>query len=316
MGSLGMGWARRALVFRVVLVVAAVAAGGGLALAFGLPESEAKGYSAYDDPQKPVLSYVLSKDQNVEEFQNEFGLDDEKMQEILAVVHEGDEALTEEYEESEQIVESDGGASETKIEGRIAASDFDEKVSQAVARTKSEVGGLLPKGRADELGPWVDEQWRAETAAASETTYQGASRRGITCKVYTSLYNGFSRYEVALPHKRVKFSGGKRVRIKAVRGGRKVGAPVKEAGPWNIRDDYWRASRDRSMWRRLPRCVPQAQAAFFRDFNRGKDQYGREVLNPAGLDITLAVARRMNVKQRIQRQGLIRVRVFFPWVQR
>jgi len=312
-----MGWARRVLGLRALMLVVAVVAGGGLALTFGLPGASAQqDYSAYSDPQKPVLSFLLSNEQNIEEFQSEFGLDDEKLQKVLAVVHEGDDALSKEYEESDQIVESNEGASDTKIEGKIAASDFDEKVRQAVAQTKSEVEDLLPKGRADDLEPWVDEQWRTETVAASETTYQATSRRGVLCKVWTSYYTGFSRYEVALPHKRVKFSGGKRVRIKPVSGGRRVRAPVKEAGPWNIRDDYWRASRDRSMWRSLPRCVPQAQAAFFRNFNRGKDQYGREVANPSGLDITLAVARRMDVGRRIQRQGYIRVRVFFPWVRR
>lgn len=302
----------------MLLLVVAVAAGGGLALAAGLTGAGAKGYSAYADPQKPVLSFILSDDKNIQELQTEFGLGDAKMQEVLAVLRGEDRALSREYGESERIVESGGGASDTKIKARIAGSDFDEKVKQTVAKTKSDVEKLLPDGRADDLGPWVDEQWRVETAehrAESEVTYR-ASSRGYTCRVWASYYTGNTRYEVALPHKEVKFSGGRRVRITPVSGGKRTRAPVKESGPWNTRDNYWRAKKDRSMWRNLPRCVPEAQAAFYDNYNRGEDQFGREVRNPAGMDITLAVARSMDVGKRFQRKGYIRVRVHFPWVRR
>jgi hypothetical protein len=309
---------RRVVGLRVVLLVVAVAIGGGIALAAGLSGAGAKSYSAYDDPQKPVLSFVLSDDRNVEDLQREFGLSDERVREILAVVRDEDSALDKEYEESERIVEASQGASEAKIKEKIAGSDFDEKVKRAVARTKSEVEGLLPDGRARDLEPWVNERWRTETATyevESEATYR-ASSTGYSCGVYASYYTGNTRYEVALPHKKVKFSGGHRVRITDVGKGTRARAPVKETGPWNIRDNYWRASRDRSMWRDLPRCMPEAEAAFFDNYNGGKDQFGRVVRNPAGLDMTLAVARRMEIGRKIQRRGIIKVRVFFPWVSR
>jgi hypothetical protein len=314
--SLSLG---RVAGLRVVLLVVGVAVGGGFALAVGLTEAAAKEYSAYDDPQKPVLSFILSDDQNVEVLQEEFGLSDDEVQEVLNVVHREDSVLSREYDESEQIVESNEGASRTKIKEKISDSDFDEKVKQTIARTKSDVKDLLPDGRAGDLGPWVEDQWQAETteyAAASEATYR-ASSRGFSCKVWTTYYSGNTRYEVALPHRKVKYSGGRRVRITpVVRKGKRTRAPVKETGPWNTRDNYWRAGNDRSMWSNLPRCVPQAQAAFFRDYHRGKDQFGREVRNPAGMDITLAVARSMDVGKRIQRKGYIKVRVHFPWVRR
>jgi hypothetical protein len=300
---------------RVVLLAIAVATGAGFALLFGLSGVGAKNYSAYDDPQKPVLSFLLSGDRNIEKFQKEFGLSDEKMQEVLAVVRRENSALSRQYDESDQIVEANKGASETEIRAKIATSDFDEKIKQAVAKTKSDVRKLLPKGRADDLGPWVDEQWQAQTTeytAASEDTYQ-ASSVGYSCKVWASFYGEKSWYWVALPHRKVSFSGGKRVRIIDRRKGTSARAPVKDTGPWNIRDNYWRASKDRSMWKDLPRCMPEAEAAFYDNYNRGKDQFGREVLNPAAIDITPAVARRMEVWRKIQRRGLIRVRVRYLW---
>jgi hypothetical protein len=313
--SLRARWPRRIVGLRIVLLVVAVATGAGLALVFGLSEVGAKKYSAYDDPQKPVLSFLFSDDRNIEEFQKEFGLGDDEVQKILAVVREENGALSREYDESDQIIEANKGASEAEIKNKIVASDFDEKVKQAVAATKSDVKELLPKGKADELRSWVDEQWQAETAdytAASEDTYQ-ASSVGYSCRVWLTYYRGNSRYEVALPHKKVKFSGGRKVRITDVRKGTSARAPVKETGPWNIRDNYWRAPRHRSMWKDLPRCVPEAEAAYFDNYNRGEDQFGREVGNPAGIDITPAVARRMEVWRKIQRRGVIRVRVQYLW---
>ena len=153
MGTFRARWPRRIIGLRVVLLVVAVAAGGGLALAFGLPGAGARGYSAYADPEKPVLSYLLSDDRNVEEFQKEFGLSDERVREILAVVRDSDGALSREYDRSERIVHSNKGASETKIRSKISDSGFDEKVRQTVARTKSDVEDLLPDGRAADLGP-------------------------------------------------------------------------------------------------------------------------------------------------------------------
>jgi hypothetical protein len=316
--SLRAAWPRRITGLRVLLLAVAVASGSGLALAAGLSGAGAKDYPAYSDPQKPVLSYLLSNDQNVEEFQKEFGLSDGKMKEVLAVVRTEADAVAREYHESDQIIESNKGASDTEIEQKISHSDFDEKVKQAVGRTKSDVEDLLPEGRADDLRPWVDEQWQedmARSSAQSEPTYRAKSR-GHTCKVWATYYKGLTKYEVALPHKKVKFSGGHKARITPVSGGRRVRAPVKESGPWNIRDNYWRASKDRSMWQSLPRCVPEAQAAFYDNYHRGKDQFGREVVNPAGMDITPAVARRMHLWKRIQFRGYIRVRVHFPWVSR
>ena len=316
MNSLRAGWPRRIFGLRVVLLVFAVAAGAGLALALGLSGAGAKSFSAYDDPQKPALSFLLSDDQNAQEFQKEFGLSDEEMQKVLAVVHKEDSTLDKLYGESDRVVEANEGASESKIKEKIAASDFDEKVNKAVAKTKSEVGKLVSEDNTDDLRPWVDEQWLAEGTeyeAASEASYSATST-GYTCKVWMSYYRGLTRYEVALPHKRVKFSGGKKVRITDLRKGTSARAPVKDSGPWNIRDNYWRGSRYRSMWKNLPRCVPEAQAAFFNNYNRGKDQFGREVGNPAGIDITPGVARRMDIWPKMQRRGLIKVRVRYLWL--
>ena len=49
------------------------------------------------------------------------------------------------------------------------------------------------------------------------------------------------------------------------------------------------------MWSNLPRCKPETQAAYYNACNNGKDEFGREVLNRAGVDLTPTAARRLGL---------------------
>jgi hypothetical protein len=283
----------------------------GLAFLGGSAPVEARQYSAYSDPEKPVISFILSQEQNVEEFEKKFRLSEEEVGKVLATIRKENEVLAREYAESERIVEANEELSNERVKEKIAASDYNEKVKEAVARTKSDVKDLLPKDRESELQAWVDAQWQQEVQefqASGETTYE-ASALGKTCSVFATQYNGYTRYEVALPHKQLKFDGGYRVRIRI--GGRRIWAPVKEVGPWNIKDDYWQIRRYRDMWRNLPRCKPEAEAAFFDNYNHGRDQFGRKVLNPAGVDLTPAAARKLGLRKYENHW----VGVYFSWVR-
>jgi len=87
-----------------------------------------------------------------------------------------------------------------------------------------------------------------------------------------------------------------------------VFVPVWDVGPWNTRDDYWNANRQ--MWRDLPRGKPAAQAAYQDGYHHGRDEFGRTVRNPAGIDLA----------DRAFRDGLALrdngwVRVAFLWTE-
>ena len=91
--------------------------------------------------------------------------------------------------------------------------------------------------------------------------------------------------------------------------------PLKDSGPWNIDDNYWDfgpgSPRPRRFGAGLPPGVPEAQAAFANgynyssnclDLNRqptgrggGTDQFGRCVLNPAGIDLSVAAAAQLGL---------------------
>ncbi len=80
-----------------------------------------------------------------------------------------------------------------------------------------------------------------------------------------------------------KGTGSRSVRVCSAATGRCEYAPVWDVGPWNTRDDFWNYSRQ--MWPSLPRGVPEAQAAYQNGFNGGRDQFGRTVTNPSGIDL-------------------------------
>jgi hypothetical protein len=91
---------------------------------------------------------------------------------------------------------------------------------------------------------------------------------------------------VALPSRRALSSrNGREFQVRLSYRGRSVVAPVWDVGPWNIRDDHWSPTPRREQWRDLPQGMPQAQAAYERGYNGGRDGFGRRVTNPAGIDL-------------------------------
>ena len=280
--------------------------------------SEAQSYSAYSDPEKPVLSFVLSDEANVDEFQSKFGLGDEEVATALTAVRKENEALAREYAQSERLVESSEGLPEDRIRATIDSSDYDERIREIIAGTKATVEGLLPANRRADLETWVNAKFAEGSERAAQDTVtvlrRGSSKgRGVRCQVFATQYIGFTRYEVALPHRNLKdkfVAKKKALRVIITRKRHQIRPPVKEVGPWNIRDNYWQSRRKRDKFDSLRRCKPEAEAAYFNNFNHGKDQFGRKVLNPAGVDLTPRVAKGLGLR-RFQNAW---VWVRYPWV--
>jgi peptidoglycan hydrolase-like protein with peptidoglycan-binding domain len=126
--------------------------------------------------------------------------------------------------------------------------------------------------------------------AATALTYRVfATREGL---VGSSTANGHvivaKDHFVALPSRRglsPKNTTTYSVRVCNPANGRCLTAPVWDVGPWNTKDDYWNPSSQRQMWTDLPQGKPEAQAAYQNGYHGGKDEFGRTVLNPAGIDL-------------------------------
>ncbi len=281
---------------------------------------EAEEYSAYSDPKKPAIAVILSEQQNIDQFEEHFGLSDGQVDDVLAATRRENRFLAQEFGESQHVLAANKDLPKKEIAKKIAASDYDEKVAAAVARTKKRIEAIVPEDQSADLEGWVDEQWDQEVQAASTDdftaspeTYKASNHsHGIRCKVFATQYTGNTKREVALPHRNPKFGRQPRVHIRRVHGGPRVRSRVKEIGPWNTYDNYWMREKDRTMFKRVPRCKPEAQVAYYQNFNRGKDEFGRKVLNPAGIDVTPAVARGMGLEE--YQNAWVHVR--FRWVHR
>jgi hypothetical protein len=128
---------------------------------------------------------------------------------------------------------------------------------------------------------------RAAVPAAGATFKVFATREGLVGKTTANGHVITARdHFVALPSRRglsTSGNGDYTVRICTLAGDRCEWAPVWDVGPWNTKDDYWNAPRQ--TWPDLAQGLPESQAAYASGYNGGKDQSGRKVTNPAGIDL-------------------------------
>ncbi|MGH3886612.1 MAG: hypothetical protein ACRDSZ_08580 [Pseudonocardiaceae bacterium] len=149
-------------------------------------------------------------------------------------------------------------------------------------------GGASPRARSIRLTAQTVAQTLAALPRVPRSYRVFATREGL---VGGTTANGHVIRErdhfVALPSRRglsPRGSGDYTVKVCSDRG-RCEWAPVWDVGPWNTTDDYWNPSDARQSWPDVPQGVPQAQAAHEDGHNEGRDQFGRQVRNPAGIDL-------------------------------
>ncbi len=147
--------------------------------------------------------------------------------------------------------------------------------------------------------PWVSDVSVQPTNAveAGRMTIQAAPLKSRVFATREGLVGGTTAnghvitsrdHFVALPSRRGLASNGSgnyTVKVCTTSGSRCAFEPVWDVGPWNTKDDYWNPSATREMWKDLPQGKPEAQAAYQNGYNGGKDQFGRTVANPAGIDL-------------------------------
>lgn len=140
----------------------------------------------------------------------------------------------------------------------------------------------------------------ADTVDAPDTTLQAQAAALLTYTIFATreglvggttanghIIKSNDRF-VALPSRRALASNGGTeymVRLYYPKTGKTATVPVWDVGPWNTHDDYWNPSTIREMWRDLPQGKPEARAAKFEGYNGGKDEFGRTVVLPNGIDI-------------------------------
>jgi hypothetical protein len=196
-------------------------------------------------------------------------------------------------------VSAKGTGVEVDVRGKIGADDWTEWLPTGGS------GAVLPKtvttvqvrigvsdgAEVDSVSLQADQapQLNAAAVTAPLTYRVYATREGL---VGGTTSNGHkivtNDHFVALPSTKVlapKNTGNYTVRVCKTDNSRCEYAPVWDVGPWNIKDDYWNPAATRATFKDLPQGKPEAQAAFLDNYNGGKDGSGREVANPAGIDL-------------------------------
>jgi len=195
-----------------------------------------------------------------------------------------------------------GSTASMDVRGRTATGGWTEWIPSAESGTASlpvatrEVQGrlVLTGTGATVRGATLTAAWAtggvegAQTEAAPYSAGVFATREGLVGGTTANGHVITDRdHFVALPSRRAlspRDTSDYSVKVCAPNG-RCAFAPVWDVGPWNTRDDYWNPADRRQDWKDLPQGVPEAQAAFRNGYNGGNDQFGRKLVNPAGIDL-------------------------------
>ncbi|MGW5560243.1 hypothetical protein ACWER9_23835 [Micromonospora sp. NPDC003944] len=177
----------------------------------------------------------------------------------------------------------------TEWRAATAGTAFDRPVTRVQTRVvlTAPAGGATATVRRVQLTADANAAVSAATPGLTYRVY--ATRIGLVGELTANGRTVQPRdHFVALPSRRGLSplnTGDYTVRVCTTNGSRCEYAPVWDVGPWNTRDDYWNPSSVRENWKNLPQGRPEAQAAYQSGYNGGRDQFGRTVLNPAGIDL-------------------------------
>jgi hypothetical protein len=124
----------------------------------------------------------------------------------------------------------------------------------------------------------------AQQPPAAPTYTVFATREGLVGRRTANGHRIRSRDRfVALPSFSVlSNAGGQKFQVRVTYRDHSAVLPVWDVGPWNIKDDYWAPNR---RYADLPVGKPMAQAAYQDGYNGGRDNFGRRIKMPNGIDI-------------------------------
>ena len=124
----------------------------------------------------------------------------------------------------------------------------------------------------------------AEQPAVAPTFTVFATREGLVGHRTANGHRIGSRdHFVALPSfSALSSAGGHEFQVRVTYRNHSAVLPVWDVGPWNIKDDYWSPNRH---YADLPVGKPMAQAAYQDGYNGGRDNFGRRIRMPNGIDI-------------------------------
>ncbi len=246
---------------------------------------------------KPVLSYFTLTASLSEVMRLELGLSEAQFASIRQAAQQEAQRLQELELASLDIVQDDGLSLPEK-RARIAASGYNQRVEDILAGTQAQLESGLGAAGTARLVDWIESRWLEEQELHGLASVEQTSV-ARTYSIYATRFDTDS-YIVALPDQCLKranagshvcddsgYATGQNYSVR-LEYQDSVTAKVGESGPWNVDDNYWSGVGDpqpRRLFPDLEPGMPEAQAAFFDDYNDGEDQFGRTVTAPYGIDL-------------------------------
>ncbi len=251
---------------------------------------------------KPVLSYFALTSSLSGAMRSELGLTDAQFEAIRSAAADEAQRLDTLKQGSLAIVQNTE-LSLAEKRAYVDASGYNQQVLEAVHGTQAALQNVLDEATYTRLVEWIEQQWIEEREKHGlQSVERTAGAR--TYSIYATRFDTDS-YIVALPDGCLKFANGGShlcddsgystgkgysVRLEYEDS---TTARVGDSGPWNVDDNYWSGLGDpqpRRFFPDLPTGMPEAQAAYFDDYNGGKDQFGHTVTAPYGIDLNRQVS--------------------------
>lgn len=253
------------------------------------------------DTGKEILYYLFWTSDNkleadVKDLQSELSLTDDQIAALKALGLEQHTA----YQDLSETYQSNS---------RTSVTLFNVAVEENVTESNMAVQEIL-EDKTEDFRAWIAEWWEEERQYRMNPSATSFSDVDRVSNIWATQYSPDTSgaLEVALPDKYVKFANlgwdipkdyqdiydnpTYTVNVFNPENSKTLNKiEVNDVGPWNENDNYW--DNDRRKFSDLDVGVPEAYAAFYDNYNRGKDEFGRKVTNPAGIDLSTTAASRL-----------------------
>lgn len=274
-------------------------------LLVGLRVRSGQAYISAQEPvwgEKPVLHYFVTTASLAGKLEKEAGLSAAQYQVVRQVGLQEAEALQALFRAS-LAVTRDESLSLGEKRARLQASGYNQQVQARLLATDRALQAALDTEAYAHLVEWIERQWQVERQRHGISSRSSSPESPSTARTYSIYATRFDAGGdiVALPDQCLKhannglhlcddsgYSVGQNYSVRLHYQDTKTVA-VRESGPWNADDNYWADVDDpqpRRLFPDLPAGMPEAQAAFYDDYNNGEDQFGRQVIAPFGIDLT------------------------------
>jgi len=247
---------------------------------------------------KPVLSYFALTGSLAEFMRSDLRLSEDQFA-IIRRIAEREVSHLHQLEQSTLPVIQDSELSLAEKRLRIDARGYNQQVQETLVSTQALLESELDETTYTQLVEWIERRWLEERQLHGMEASPNLPSGKRTYSIYATRFDTDS-YIVALPDGCLKianggnslcedsgYSTGENYSVQ-LEYKKSTTAKVGDSGPWNVDDNYWSGLGDpqpRRLFPDLPTGMPEAQAAYFDDYNNGEDQFGRKVTAPYGIDL-------------------------------